>query len=160
MKKLYRPVGLKELELILESNFKGFPPRLPQQPIFYPVLNYEHAKQIAEEWNLKDPNSGYCGFVTEFMVKDEYINQFEEKTVGGSKHKELWIPAEELEVFNSNIIGDIRIVDAFYGNDYKGIIPKVTGLKNMDALQQLVVLTEAYDHALWILLARCSFIGR
>ncbi|MDQ3711150.1 MAG: hypothetical protein M3388_02900 [Acidobacteriota bacterium] len=37
---LYRPVGLKELELIYDSGFSEFPPRLPHQPFFYPVLNF------------------------------------------------------------------------------------------------------------------------
>jgi hypothetical protein len=35
---LYRPVGKKELELIRASGFRAFPPRLPGQPFFYPVL--------------------------------------------------------------------------------------------------------------------------
>jgi hypothetical protein len=36
---LYRPVGPKELELIKSSGWKEFPPRLAEQPIFYPVIN-------------------------------------------------------------------------------------------------------------------------
>jgi hypothetical protein len=35
---MYRPVGPKELELIAASGYREFPPRLPDQPIFYPVL--------------------------------------------------------------------------------------------------------------------------
>jgi ADP-ribosylglycohydrolase len=35
---LYRPVGPKELGLIRASGWRAFPPRLPEQPIFYPVL--------------------------------------------------------------------------------------------------------------------------
>ena len=48
---LYRPVGTAELELITESGFTRFPPRLPEQPIFYPVLNERYAREIAERWN-------------------------------------------------------------------------------------------------------------
>ena len=48
---LFRPVGQKEFDLIRESDFTAFPPRLPQQPIFYPVLNEHYATQIAPEWN-------------------------------------------------------------------------------------------------------------
>lgn len=48
--KLFRPVGTKELELIEQSGFTAFPPRLPEQPIFYPVLNVEYATEIAELW--------------------------------------------------------------------------------------------------------------
>jgi hypothetical protein len=48
---LFRPVGEKELRLIAESGYKAFPSRLPGQPIFYPVLNEEYARQIARDWN-------------------------------------------------------------------------------------------------------------
>ncbi len=50
---LFRPVGQNELNLIKESGYKAFPPRLPEQPIFYPVLNEEYATQIARDWNTK-----------------------------------------------------------------------------------------------------------
>ncbi|MDY7004363.1 MAG: hypothetical protein SWX82_10515 [Cyanobacteriota bacterium] len=50
---LFRPVGKKEMELIKESNYCAFPPRLPFQPFFYPVLNEEYAVQIARDWNRK-----------------------------------------------------------------------------------------------------------
>ena len=53
---LYRPVGPKELELIKSSGWREFPPRLPEQPIFYPVMNERYAAQIAKEWNV--PASG------------------------------------------------------------------------------------------------------
>ncbi len=44
---LYRPVGTAELTRIAESGFTAFPPRLPEQPIFYPVLNEAYACEIA-----------------------------------------------------------------------------------------------------------------
>lgn len=120
-KTLYRPVGLKEAELILKADSKAFPPRLPEQPIFYPVLNAEYAAQIARDWNTKDARSGFCGFVTAFAVNQDYLAQFEEHTVGASIHKELWIPAERLDEFNQHIIGRIQFIDAFYGSGYKGL---------------------------------------
>jgi hypothetical protein len=57
---LYRPVGQQELDLIRSSGDKEFPPRLPEQPIFYPVIHEEYAIQIAREWNAKynDPRCG------------------------------------------------------------------------------------------------------
>jgi hypothetical protein len=118
---LYRPVGLTEAELILKAAGKAFPPRLPEQPIFYPVLNFEYAAQIARDWNTKDPRSGFAGFVTEFAIDQDYRSQFEEHTVGASIHKELWIPAERLEEFNQHIVGRIQFIDAFYGSSYKGL---------------------------------------
>ncbi len=60
---LYRPVGQAELDLIRESGFIAFPPRLPEQPIFYPVLTRSYAEQIARDWNTKDPKSGFVGYV-------------------------------------------------------------------------------------------------
>ena len=48
---LYRPVGEAEMRLIAESGYTAFPPRLPEQPIFYPVLDEQYACDIAEKWN-------------------------------------------------------------------------------------------------------------
>ena len=112
---LYRPIGKKEYDLIKESDFTRFPPRLDWQPIFYPVLNIDYAEKIASEWNTVDENSDYMGIVTQFDVNDDYICQFERHIVGSSICEELWIPAEELEEFNRNIIGEIEIVKIFYG---------------------------------------------
>src|SRR5579872_5866125 len=97
---LYRPVGPKELKLIEESGWKKFPPRLTEQPIFYPVMNEEYAIQIARDWNV--PASG-SGFVTRFNVRNNYLKKFEVQNVGGPIHNELWVPAEELEEFYQNI---------------------------------------------------------
>ena len=107
---LYRPVGPEELELIKQSGWTKFPPRLPEQPIFYPVLNEEYAIQIARDWNV--PASG-SGFVTKFTVKTEYVSKFEIQNIGGEIHNELWVPAEELEEFNSNIVGQIEVTKEF-----------------------------------------------
>ncbi len=117
--KLFRPVGSKELELIKQSRMKRFPPRLPEQPIFYPVLNIEYARQIAQEWNAKSAPD-YTGFVTEFEVGDDYISKFDVKTVGASMHKELWVPAEELDDFNNHITGIIKVVETYRGENYIG----------------------------------------
>lgn len=109
---LYRPVGTKELELIEKSNFCEFPPRLPEQPIFYPVLNEQYATEIAAGWNVKY-NDDHKGYVTKFEVDDSYCKQFEIHQVGGDCHKELWIPAEKLKEFNKHIIGKICVISEF-----------------------------------------------
>jgi len=109
---LFRPVGENELKLIRDSGNRAFPPRLPEQPIFYPVLNEAYAQQIACEWNSKrEPNR--AGYVTRFQVKTEYLDRYEVHTVGGSVHQEYWIPAEELAEFNQNIVGEIEVVATF-----------------------------------------------
>ena len=110
---LYRPVGEAELELIRQSGYTAFPPRLPGQPIFYPVLNRRYAEEIAEKWNTKDAASGFKGYVTEFEVEDGYAKRYPAQTVGASHHQELWVPAEELDAFNSHIVGEIRVVRVF-----------------------------------------------
>src|SRR3979409_374993 len=99
---LWRRVGPDELRLIRQSGMRAFPPRLPEQPIFYPVMNEEYAIQIARDWNVPASGSGY---VTKFSVSTEYLEKFETQNVGAEIHDELWIPAEELEEFNSHIFG-------------------------------------------------------
>jgi len=66
---LYRPVGPAELELVEATGWREFPPRLPEQPIFYPVTNHAYAAQIARDWNVK---ASGAGFVTRFQVNAEY----------------------------------------------------------------------------------------
>ena len=108
---LYRPVGPSELHLIEQSGWKKFPPRLFDQPIFYPVVNEEYARTIARDWNVKQSGSGY---VTRFQVRSDYLARYEVQTVGGSICKELWIPAEELFEFNQNIVGTIEVIAEFH----------------------------------------------
>src|SRR5262245_14885709 len=104
---LYRPVGPKELELIDASGFREFPPRLPDQPIFYPVLNEENARQIAIKWNV---TASWAGYVVRFALQKHFVDRYPVRTVGSSVHLELWIPAEELPEMNRNIVGPIEII--------------------------------------------------
>lgn len=108
---LFRPVGLNELKLIEDSGWKAFPPRLPEQPIFYPVTNEAYAAQIARDWNTR--HGSKQGFVTKFDVEAAYAAKFDRKIVGGRQHEELWVPAEELEEFNSKIVGPIVVTQKF-----------------------------------------------
>ena len=110
---LYRPVGQKELDLIAASGFTAFPPRLPEQPFFYPVLHEEYAAQIARDWNAQDPASGYRGYVLRFYVRSAFLQRYSVRTVGSSLHQEYWIPAEHLEMLNRNIQGRIEILASF-----------------------------------------------
>ena len=139
---LYRPVGLQELALIYESGMKAFPARLPQQPIFYPVLQLEYARQTASGWNTQ--NGEFAGYVTQFKVEDEYIGQFEEHAVGGSRHRELWIPAEEVDEFNKQITGHIKVLEAYFGEAFQGFIPEQFGLQGKNAIEQFTLLANSY----------------
>ena len=110
---LFRPVGQKELDLIAQSGWRQFPPRLPGQPIFYPVLSEDYAAQIARDWNTKDANSGYIGYVLKFTVRTAYLDHHPVQEVGGRRYQEYWILADELSEFNSNIVGTIELIHTF-----------------------------------------------
>jgi hypothetical protein len=107
---LFRPVGPQELELIRDSGFRAFPPRLSEQPIFYPVLTEEYAAKIARDWNVKASGSGY---VTRFAVKREFLARYDVQNAGGERFQEYWIPAEDLALFNDNIVGEIEVIAEF-----------------------------------------------
>jgi hypothetical protein len=111
---LFRPVGPQELALIRESGYSAFPPRLPGQPIFYPVLSIDYATAIARDWNSKDPAGGYLGYVTRFCVNSEFLHLYEIHKVGSRIHQEYWIPSDDLPKFNQNIIGPIEVIAGFY----------------------------------------------
>jgi hypothetical protein len=107
---LWRPVGPQELELIRQSGMKAFPPRLPEQPIFYPVLTEDYAVKIARDWNV--PASG-SGFVTRFEVRQSFLDRYAVQDAGGRSHQEYWIPADDLDAFNAAIVGQIEVVHCF-----------------------------------------------
>lgn len=106
---LWRPTGPVELELV-RAGLAGVAPRLPEQPIFYPVLNEDYAVRIARDWNVKHDGAGY---VTRFEVASDFLRRYPVQQAGGRTILELWVPAEELDEFNSNIVGPIQVVHEF-----------------------------------------------
>jgi hypothetical protein len=107
---LFRPVGPGELALIAASGYRRFPPRLPDQPIFYPVLIEAYAIEIARDWNVKASGAGY---VTRFQMPAAFAARYPAQTVGAHHHQELWVPAEELDAFNEHIRGLIEVIAEF-----------------------------------------------
>ncbi|MBE1597046.1 MULTISPECIES: hypothetical protein [Streptomyces] len=107
---LWRPTGPVELELVRETGWRAWPPRLPEQPIFYPVLDEAYAVKIARDWNVKHDGAGY---VTRFEVGTEFLRRYPVQRAGGETILELWVPAEELEEFNAHIVGEIEVVHEF-----------------------------------------------
>ena len=95
------------------SGYREFPPRLPEQPFFYPVLNEDYATQIARDWNTRDERSGFSGYVLRFNVQNEFLSRYEIHLVGSSTHREYWIPAKEVANLNTNIVGSIEVVSEF-----------------------------------------------
>jgi hypothetical protein len=141
--RLYRPIGLEELLLIYNAGMRAFPPRLPEQPIFYPVLNLSYAQQIARDWNTRSGSLG--GYVTRFTVEDAYGKQFPQKQVGAADHVELWVPADALDDFNHHIQGSIELVDAYFGEGFRGSIPTTGTLSGKSASEQIATLHALLD---------------
>lgn len=126
---LWRPVGLFELERIAAASWRAFPPRLPGQPIFYPVLTLRYAQDIARDWNTQDAASGWCGFVTEMAIEESFVARYPEQVVGARDvARELWVPAEDLGAFNARLQGAIRVLECFYGPRFAGAIEPARGL--------------------------------
>jgi hypothetical protein len=96
---------------VKKSGFKRWPPRLPEQPIFYIVTNQEYARQIAQQWNV--PESG-TGYVTRFQVRKSFMDRYPVHQVGGAQHTEWWIPSEDLQELNDNIIGQIELIEEYH----------------------------------------------
>lgn len=107
---LWRPVGPEELELIRRTDMTAFPPRLPEQPMFYPVTTEDYAIKIARDWNVKASGSG---FVTRFEVRADFLTRYDIQDAGGRAHREYWIPAEDLPAFNDAIVGKIEVTHTF-----------------------------------------------
>jgi hypothetical protein len=111
---LYRPAGPQELALVAQSGYRRWPPRLPEQPIFYPVSNEQYAIEIARDWNV--PASGE-GFVTRFYLPRSFMARYPLRQVGAAHHTEWWVPAEELEAINDRIVG---LIEAIWRFDSQG----------------------------------------
>ncbi|MCB0825609.1 MAG: hypothetical protein KDC26_05430 [Armatimonadetes bacterium] len=106
---MFRPCNQAELDLVAESGYTAWPPRLPEQPIFYPVTNLQYAREI-NEWNITQFGHG---FVTRFCVRKAFSDRYSVQTVGRSDQTEWWIPAEDLDELNRNIVGKIEVVEEF-----------------------------------------------
>lgn len=89
---------------------RAFPPRLSEQPVFYPVLTEEYAIKIARDWNVRASGSG---FVTRFRVRRDFLDRYPIQEAGGHAHREYWIPAEDLSAFNNAIVGEIEVTAEF-----------------------------------------------
>ena len=107
---MYRPTGPNELALVEASDFRRWPPRLPEQSIFYPVTNERYAMEIATRWNIKDSGVGY---VTRFRVRRDFVDRYDVQKVGGAHHTEWWVPADELEALNDAIVGQIEVIGEY-----------------------------------------------
>jgi len=111
---MYRPTGRKELDLLKQNSYTRWPPRLPEQPIFYPITNEKYAREIAIKWNV--PQDG-VGYVTRFKVRKAFVSKYRIHQVGAAHHTEWWVPAEDLEQLNKNIVGKIEVIGEYRNED-------------------------------------------
>lgn len=130
--RLFRPCGLEEMLLVRRLGV--WPARLPEQPIFYPVLHESYADQISREWNA--PMGAGFGYVTTFQVDDAFASAYTPQIVGHRGHAELWVPAGELDAFNAHISGGIEITRVFVGRTATGVIPSVGPWRGLDMRAQ------------------------
>ncbi len=110
---LWRPTGLQELLLIHESGWRRWPPRLSHQPIFYPVTTETYAEKIARDWNSVLAAPDNLGFVTRFEIDPATAAKYPVQDAGGVAHRELWVPADDLDRFNDGIVGNIEVIAGF-----------------------------------------------
>jgi hypothetical protein len=94
----------------------------------------------AQGWNTRD--GALAGYVTRFDVDDALAARYPVQTAGARRHRELWVPAEELDAFNRAITSRIEITNAFFGDGFHGVIPDEGPLAGRDATQQLCALAE------------------
>jgi hypothetical protein len=133
---------------LYDLGMRDFPPRLPDQPIFYPVLNPGYAREIAEGWNTKSDT--FAGYVTRFSIDDEYVARFERRVVGAARHEELWVPAEELDEFNRHLVGHVEIISAYFGTGFLGTPPAryaPAGTTTADQMFRALLATASYNPA-------------
>lgn len=109
----YRPVSQAELDLLEQSEFTCWPPRLPEQPIFYPVTNEHYAIELTQ-WNVSDFGAGY---VTRFAVEKVFMDQYAIHCVGAAHQTEWWVPSEDLDRLNERIVGPIEVLGAYGGKN-------------------------------------------
>jgi len=98
------------MELVAASGYRRWPPRLPEQPVFYPVTSEEYAREIAVKWNVRESGVGY---VTRFEVRKEFVDRYETHQVGARRHTEWWIPAGDLDALNESIVGMIDVIGEY-----------------------------------------------
>jgi hypothetical protein len=133
---LYRPVGPEELTLLAASDWTAFPPRLPEQPFFYPVLQEAYARKIASNWNVA---SSGCGFVTRFIVDELFLTRYEPHAVGGNEHSEYWVPAEELSLFNRNIVSIVKLISEHFSSAWCCVYRLVDDVESIASAQAMTL---------------------
>ena len=76
---------------------------------------YANPKRLkSSSGNSVRADSDHAGYVVGFDVADDVGERYPAQTAGASAlHRELWVPAEELETFNDVILGAIRVTATY-----------------------------------------------
>ena len=109
---LYRPLNAEEYRAVEARCFRGFPPRAEDQPLFTALLSEEGASQIARHMRIAKESENVV-YVVSFLVEDAYIRQFPVQHMEERDRRALWLPAEEVDILNQHLIGNIRVVAAY-----------------------------------------------
>lgn len=95
-----RNITVAELKFIKTNKFKKFPPCSPDYPFFHTMFNQKIDLEI-------DKNKISYGI--RYEIKKCFLDRYEKQFVGNYDIKDYWIPSKDLEEFNQNLIGEIKI---------------------------------------------------
>ena len=124
--RLFRSTGVAELRLVRDLDWRAWPPRLPEQSIFCPVMTFAYAERIARDWSAVDDA---WGFVTPSDVAGDMAARHPIQEAGGRAHSELWVLAKDLAAFDRAIVGRIDVVAAYRGG---APVPPAQALRQLD----------------------------
>ncbi len=108
--KLWRPIGEQELGKIEASGMRAFPVTTRHEPIFFPVHSFEYADKIARSWNSVEEDYQFLKFIVMFSLTDKFLARYATQSACEGRYVEYWIPPEDLDEVNENIIGQIEVV--------------------------------------------------
>lgn len=94
----------------VDAGMRAFPPHLPEQPTFYPVVTQDYAIKIARDWNVAQSGAGQ---VTRFAVRRDFLDRHRVQEAGGRAHREYWLPAQDPDASNAAIVGEIEVTHEF-----------------------------------------------
>lgn len=109
---LYRPMSAEEYKAVAAKEFRGFPPRTEEQPLFAALLSQTGAERIAKHMRI-EKRAEHTAYVVSFLVEDSFIRQFPVQHDDEPDYRAVWIPAEDVELLNQHLIGKIRMLERF-----------------------------------------------
>lgn len=106
---LYYAVSDKELDIIVNHQYKVFPVRFFNKKYFCPMLNREYAQRVASERG-NFPLDTTVAHVVRFMMRTKSVEKYIHGDVTNPRTP-INVSADQLQDFNQDIIGFIERVD-------------------------------------------------